>query len=132
MCVWWHRHAVCHVHVCMYIRYLCLCIVCISEICKPRALMCVKWSSPPPPPPPLSLCLLLFLTHPQYQSGKFGDDDVEALLSMASGKDFLGVDIFLTSDWPRGVENYTTLPVRPLPLPVPIPTLKRFGIVPVK
>ncbi|KAL5479933.1 hypothetical protein EMCRGX_G023536 [Ephydatia muelleri] len=43
-------------------------------------------------------------------SGKFGDDDVEALLSMANGKDFLGVDIFLTSDWPRGVENYTTLP----------------------
>lgn len=43
-------------------------------------------------------------------SGKFGDDDVEALLSMTNGKDFVGVDIFLTSEWPQGVENFIALP----------------------
>jgi hypothetical protein len=33
-------------------------------------------------------------------------------MSLASGKDYSGVDIFLSSEWPQNVWHYTAQPVR--------------------
>jgi hypothetical protein len=52
-------------------------------------------------------------------SGKEGDgnvscyyskNDVDYLMSLASGKDYSGVDIFLSSEWPQNVWHYTAQP----------------------
>ncbi|XP_062504190.1 CWF19-like protein 1 isoform X2 [Corticium candelabrum] len=40
----------------------------------------------------------------------YSASDVDYLLSLATGKDYNGVDIFLSSEWPRNIWHYTTQP----------------------
>ena len=39
------------------------------------------------------------------------ESDISSMVSMTERDGFRGVDLLLTSEWPKGVENFTTTPV---------------------
>ena len=50
------------------------------------------------------------------QRGCFSKSDVDRLTTHAQKKDYIGVDIFLSTDWPSDVTMGTNPPVIPLML----------------
>lgn len=52
------------------------------------------------------------LPFPHTQHPYFTEQDIASMESYSEADGFRGVDLLLTSEWPKGVENYTSPPVR--------------------
>jgi hypothetical protein len=49
-----------------------------------------------------------------FQRPYFSKQDISSIVEQCSGDKFKGVDILLTSEWPKGVDNFTKPPVHPV------------------